>query len=268
MLKAGKEEKEPPVKLNKDSIEAAFSQIEYLKPCKKEHIQGLCKLFDSKISSDDIDEFEKLFRTFDSEEQNQMPQSQLGTALRILQQLPTENELNQLIEVVNPKKPEGEGAKEKKKSAKGNKSAGKSANGGKKGKEGKKGGKKGKGGKEGGGGDEDEPEVIMIDFFKFLHALALYMRDPNEIADEIKKAFRVLDRQKQGYIMSVDLREFLSKLGDPLLDDEIDEMIKLADSENNGQINYEEFVDMMTNMKPGKKKKGKKGKKGGKKKKK
>jgi Ca2+-binding EF-hand superfamily protein len=256
MLKAGKEEREPPVKLNKDSIEAAFSQIEYLKPCKKEHIQALCKLFDMKISSDDIDEFEKLFRTFDSEEQNQMPQSQLGTALRILQQLPTENELNQLTEVVSPKKPEGEGSKDekKKKSAKGAKSAGKSAKGGK-----GKGGKGGKGGKE--GGDEEEPEVIMLSFFQFLHALALYMRDPNEIADEIKKAFRVLDRQRQGYIMSVDLREFLSKLGDPLLDEEIDEMIKLADTENNGQVNYEEFVDMMTNMKPGKKKKGKKGKK-------
>lgn len=91
------------------------------------------------------------------------------------------------------------------------------------------------------------------------------MRDPTEIADEIKKAFKVLDRHRSGYIMAADLREFLSKLGDCLTDEEVDEMLKIADTENNGQIHYEQFVDLMTNMKPAKKK-GKKGKKGKKKK--
>lgn len=105
-------------------------------------------------------------------------------------------------------------------------------------------------------------EIETIDFYKFLQALGIYLRDPTEIADDIKKAFRVLDKSKQGYLMAADLREFLSKLGDCLTDEEIDEMIKISDTENNGQIRYEEFVDMMTNMKPEKKsKKGKKGKK-------
>ena len=100
----------------------------------------------------------------------------------------------------------------------------------------------------------------MINFFQFMHALALYMRDPNEIADEIKAAFKVLDRSKQGYIMVAELREFMQNLGDSLLDDELDAMIKLADTEGNGRVYYEQFVDMITNLKP---KKGKKGKKGG-----
>jgi calmodulin len=86
-----------------------------------------------------------------------------------------------------------------------------------------------------------------------------------EIADEIKKAFKVLDRSKQGYIMLADLRDFLTKLGDGLTDEELDEMIKLGDTESASRINYEEFIDLMTNMKPGGKKKGKKGKKGKKK---
>lgn len=259
MLRAAKEEKEPPVKLNKESLEAAFGQLENLKPCKKDQIQMLCKLFEMKISQDDIDEMEKLFRTFDPDEKNEMPQSQLPTAMRILQQLPTDNEIAQLIEVVNPKKPEDEEKKKEKK---------KSAKGGKKpaGASGKSGGKSAKGDKKGGG--EEEEEIITINFFQFMHAMALYMRDPNEIAEEIKQAFRILDRQKQGYIMAMDLREFLGKLGDMLMDEEIDEMIKIADTENNGEIHYEQFVDMMTNLKPGKKKKGKKGKKGKKKKKK
>ena len=89
-----------------------------------------------------------------------------------------------------------------------------------------------------------------------------------DIADEIKKAFKILDRSKQGYIMLADLRDFLTKLGDGLTDEEVEEMIKLGDTENSSRINYEEFVDLMTSMKPGGKKgkKAKKGKKKGKKK--
>ena len=82
--------------------------------------------------------------------------------------------------------------------------------------------------------------VETIDFFKFLLALGLYIRDPLEIADEVKKAFKVLDRRNNGYLMTSDIRDFLSKLGDVLTDEEIDEMIKLADIEMNGQIQYDQ----------------------------
>lgn len=222
-----------PVKLNKETLEASLSQIEYLKGIKKDQMTNLCKMLDGKLSAEDLEECEKLFKSLDTEEKNEMPVSQLGTVLRILQQIPTDNELAILIETINPKKPENAEKKEEKKPDKKD--------------------KKGKDGK-------DKEEIETIDFFKFMLALGLYMRDPVEIANDIKKAFKVLDRSKQGYIMAADLREFLSKLGDCLLDDEVDEMIKLADTESNGQIHYEAFVDLMTNMKPGKKK-GKKGKK-------
>lgn len=71
-------------------------------------------------------------------------------------------------------------------------------------------------------------------------ALGLYIRDPMEIADEVKQAFKVLDRRNNGYLMTSDIRDFLSKTGDALTDEEIDEMIKLADVEMNGQINYDQ----------------------------
>ena len=68
--------------------------------------------------------------------------------------------------------------------------------------------------------------------------------------------------------MTAILRDFLSNLGEmSLADDEIDEMIKLGDTENNSRINYDEFVDLMVQMSPsGKKGKKGKGKKKGKKK--
>ncbi|CAF0782702.1 unnamed protein product [Brachionus calyciflorus] len=231
-------EKTPVVKLNKETLEASFLQIDYLKGLKKDQISGLCKLFDGKISSDDLEDFEKLFRSVDTEGTNQFPVTQLGNVLRMLQQLPTESEISQLIETVNPKKPQP--AQEKKAETK--KTDKKSDS------------------KNSKAPAEEVEEVEKIDFFKYLLALGLYVRDPHEIADEVKKAFQILDRNKQQYIMTADLRDFLSKLGDCLTDEEIDEMIKLADTESNGQIRYEEFVDMMTNLSPDKKK-GKKGKK-------
>ncbi len=59
---------------------------------------------------------------------------------------------------------------------------------------------------------------------------------------------KVLDRRNAGYLMAGDIRDFLSKLGDVLTDEEIDEMIKLADIEMNGQIKYEEVGVILGGM--------------------
>ena len=178
------------VKLNKETLEATLTQIDYLKTCKKEQIAGLCKMFDGKISEEDLQEFEKLFRSLDTEEKNEMPVSQMGTCLRILQQIPTDNEVALLVEKINPKKPEKpqdkEGGGGEKKPEK------KAAASDKKAKDGK----------------EPEIEEEKIDFYKFILGLGIYMKDPVEIADEIKSCFKTLDRNKQGYLMAANLRGF------------------------------------------------------------
>ena len=38
----------------------------------------------------------------------------------------------------------------------------------------------------------------------------------------------------------------MTNLGDKLTDEEVDEMIREADIDGDGQVNYEEFVTMMT----------------------
>jgi len=128
--------------------------------------------------------------------------NQLGNVLRHLQQVPTEEELAQLIETVNPKK--GDSQKKAQAQEKTDKKADKN-------------------------GKENADEVVeTIDFFKYMLALGLFLRDPSEIALEVKKAFKVLDRRNNGYLMAADLREFLGRLGDVLTDEEIDEMIKIG----------------------------------------
>nr|2KZ2_A Chain A, Calmodulin [Gallus gallus] len=64
--------------------------------------------------------------------------------------------------------------------------------------------------------------------------------------EEIREAFRVEDKDGNGYISAAELRHVMTNLGEKLTDEEVDEMIREADIDGDGQVNYEEFVQMMT----------------------
>lgn len=49
-----------------------------------------------------------------------------------------------------------------------------------------------------------------------------------------------------GFISAAELRHVMTNLGEKLTDEEVDEMIREADIDGDGQVNYEEFVKMMT----------------------
>jgi len=52
----------------------------------------------------------------------------------------------------------------------------------------------------------------------------------------------VFDKDGNGYISAAELRHVMTNLGEKLSDVEVDEMIREADVDGDGQINYEEFV--------------------------
>ena len=68
--------------------------------------------------------------------------------------------------------------------------------------------------------------------------MAKKMRD-TDTEEEIREAFRVFDKDGNGFISSAELRHVMTNLGEKLTDDEVDEMIKEADIDGDGQINYE-----------------------------
>lgn len=56
---------------------------------------------------------------------------------------------------------------------------------------------------------------------------------------------QVFDKDGNGFISAQELRHIMTNLGEKLTDEEVDEMIREADVDGDGQINYDEFVDMM-----------------------
>ena len=77
-----------------------------------------------------------------------------------------------------------------------------------------------------------------IDFDEFLAMMSKKVRG-TESDDEIKEAFRVFDKDGDGFITSTELRHVMANLGEKLTDDELDEMIGEADEDGDGKVNFQ-----------------------------
>jgi len=84
-----------------------------------------------------------------------------------------------------------------------------------------------------------------IDFREFLNMMAKKV-NKSDSEEELREAFRVFDKDGNGHISASELRTVMTTLGEKLTDEEVDEMIFEADLDGDGQVNYEEFVRMMT----------------------
>ena len=60
--------------------------------------------------------------------------------------------------------------------------------------------------------------------------------------DEIREAFKVFDKDGNGFISAAELRHVMTNLGEKLSDEEVDEMVREADMDGDGQINYEGII--------------------------
>ena len=52
----------------------------------------------------------------------------------------------------------------------------------------------------------------------------------------VKEAFKVFDRDNNGFISAAELRHVMTSIGEKLTDDEVDEMIREADQDGDGRI--------------------------------
>ncbi|GFO35327.1 calmodulin [Plakobranchus ocellatus] len=71
------------------------------------------------------------------------------------------------------------------------------------------------------------------------------LKTREEEEEEMKNAFKVFDRNGDGYVSTSELRETMASLGEPLTQEELEDMISEADKNNDGRIDYLEFAKVM-----------------------
>ncbi|KAM3326619.1 calmodulin-like protein 8 [Capsicum chacoense] len=142
------------------------------------------------LNEDQIVEFQEAFNLFDKDGDGCISVEELATVIRSLDQNPTEEELQEMINEVDV---DGNGT---------------------------------------------------IEFTEFLNLMAKKIKEI-DAEEELKEAFKVFDKDQNGYISATELRHVMINLGEKLTDEEVEQMIREADLDGDGQVNFDEFVKMM-----------------------
>jgi len=95
----------------------------------------------------------------------------------------------------------------------------------------------------------------------FAEFARLYVEELESVeeADKLfKSAFQFFDKDGNGEISLVEFRQVLTQLGDPMPEEEVNTFFKLVDRNNDGKLQYDEFLEMVlegnSQETPGKKK--------------
>ncbi|TYJ14652.1 hypothetical protein E1A91_A10G131100v1 [Gossypium mustelinum] len=86
-----------------------------------------------------------------------------------------------------------------------------------------------------------------VELAEFFNLMAKKMKE-TDAEEELQEAFKVFDKDQNGYISANELRHVMINLGEKLSDEEVEQMIKEADLDGDGQVNYDDFVKMMTTV--------------------
>merc|ERR1711935_744320 len=94
----------------------------------------------------------------------------------------------------------------------------------------------------------DEDGSGEIEFGEFCQLCATFLveaPDMETMKRELKDAFRIYDREGQGFITTETLRGLISELLAPLPDEEVEGILEELDEDGSGSMDFDEFCEMM-----------------------
>ncbi|KAJ3626272.1 hypothetical protein MTP99_016784 [Tenebrio molitor] len=95
----------------------------------------------------------------------------------------------------------------------------------------------------------DEDGNGEVSFEEFANLAARFLVEEDEDTDaiqmELKGAFRLYDREGNGFITTDVLREILRELDEKLTEDDLDNMIEEIDTDGSGTVDWDEFKAVM-----------------------
>lgn len=84
-----------------------------------------------------------------------------------------------------------------------------------------------------------------IEYEEFEKYMADHYRSVEESNSSMMEAFKLFDKDGSGKIDADELKEAMMRLGDKLSKEEAEDMIRTADLDKDGKIDYIEFIRMM-----------------------
>ncbi|KAJ8722267.1 hypothetical protein PYW07_004337 [Mythimna separata] len=94
---------------------------------------------------------------------------------------------------------------------------------------------------------EDAEACGKLNFDSFVRVAVYFLQEDDEkLQKELKEAFRLYDKEGNGYIPTSSLREILAALDEQLTPDQLNEMIAEIDTDASGTVDFDEFMAMMT----------------------
>lgn len=95
-------------------------------------------------------------------------------------------------------------------------------------------------------------ESGRLEFSEFVQLAAKFIveEDAEAMQKELKEAFRLYDKEGNGFIPTTCLKEILRELDDQLTDHDLDGMIEEIDSDGSGTVDFDgecQFLNSSTN---------------------
>ncbi|XP_045445401.1 troponin C, isoallergen Bla g 6.0101-like [Melitaea cinxia] len=95
----------------------------------------------------------------------------------------------------------------------------------------------------------DQDGTGVLEFKQFCSLAARFLTeelDDEAMLAELREAFRLYDREGNGYITTDVLKEIFKELDNTLSNDDLEQMITEIDSDGSGTVDFDEFLEVMT----------------------